>query len=333
MDRVQRAQHHHNRGGAHKIAGRLAAAEGELRTALALDPTRADSRYSLATVLLALGQYGEGFELYESRHDVPSFKNPKPKIPFPEWCGEDVAGRRLLIWPEQGFGDQIQSARFAPVLKGLGATVTLLCAPALVRLFSELGVEVVAASGAIEFPDPDYWVMCESITGRLGATPETLPNEPYLPSVLISRTPGPLRVGLATKGDARHINDAHRSLSVADAGRLRDIPCEIVSLHLEDSGAKDFKETAELIAGLDLVISVDTAVAHLAGALGKPCWILIPAFNTDWRWMRNRSDSPWYPSVRLFRQEIAGDWGPVLGRIEAAVAEAAAAWPGVSLAT
>lgn len=320
---AQMAQDHHDRGGAHKIAGRLEAAEAEFRAALSLDGGRADTRYSLATVLLARGHYGEGFALYESRHDVPSFRNPKPPIPFPEWRGEAIIGKQLLIWPEQGFGDQIQSARYAPVLKAMGAKVTLLCAPALSRLFTGLGVDVVSASGAVEFPDPDFWVMCESITGRLGLMPDRLPNAPYLAARAGAGRPDRLRVGLATKGDARHFNDAYRSLVGGDVTGLHSLPCDVVSLHPEDSGAKDFMDTAEIIAGLDLVISVDTAVAHLAGAMGKPCWVMIPAFNTDWRWMRDRSDSPWYPSMRLFRQAKPGDWSLVLTQIEDAVARVA----------
>lgn len=323
MTPAQAAQHLHDRGGGHKLAGRLAQAEADFRAALALEPGRADTRWALGTVLLALGRYAEGFPLLEARHEVATFVRRRPDLPYPEWTGGEVAGRRILIWPEQGFGDQIQSARFAPLLRDRGAEVTLLCSPVLARLFGRLGVHVVAAAGAVEFPDPDGWVMSESIAGRLGVTPDTVPNRPYLTFPEPPARSGRLRVGLVTAGNPTHPNDAWRSLSPAEAARLRALPAEMVSLHPEDSGARDFLDTAEIVAGLDLVVSVDTAVAHLAGALGKACWVMIPAFNTDWRWMQDRTDSPWYPSMRLFRQTAPGDWTGVMAQIEDAVARLA----------
>jgi hypothetical protein len=324
MQAIDRAQRHHERGGAHKVAGRLKAAEQEFRAALALDPTRAASRYALGITLLGQGRYPEGFPFFESRHQVPEFRNHKPDLPFPEWRGESVAGRRIVIWPEQGLGDQIQFARFGPILKAMGADVTLLCAPALARLFQRLGIRVVAASGAVEFPDPDAWVMCGSIAGRLGLTVAGLPAGPYLSAGSVAPAPRRarlLRVGVATRGNPNHANDQHRSLGKAEVDRLLALPVEFVSLHPEDTGAKDFQDTADLIAGLDLVISVDTSVAHLAGAMGQEVWTLIPAFNTDWRWMQGRSDSPWYPSMRLFRQAAPSGWTEVIDAIAAALSE------------
>lgn len=318
MQPAQRAQQLHNLGGGHKVVGQLAAAERCFRAALEIDGARADSRWALGTVLLAQGRFEEGYDLLEARHEVAAFKRRKPDLPFPEWRGEPVAGKRLLIWPEQGFGDQIQSARFAPVLQQMGAEVTLLCSPALARLFGRLGVRVIAASGAVEFPDPDAWVMSESVAGRLGCAPDTLPRDPYLTLPDSRPGNGRLRIGLMTRGDPAHQNDAHRSLAAGESERLAALPGDVVGLHPDTSRARDFQDTAELIAGLDLVISVDTAVAHLAGAMGKPCWVLIPAFNTDWRWMQGRPDSPWYPSLRLFRQSAPGDWGPVLAEVEGA---------------
>ena len=324
MTDAETAQLHHDLGGAHKIAGRLQAAEQAFRAALALEPGRADSRWALGTVLLAQGRFAEGYPLMEARHEVATFRKRRPDLPYPEWFGEEVAGKQILIWPEQGFGDQIQSARFAPLLREMGADVTLLCSPVLFRLFGRLGVNVIAASGAVAFPDPDGWVMSESIAGRLGLTPDTLPNRPYLAVPEPIRKRGGLRVGLATSGNPTHANDAWRSLPASGAARLRGLPAEVVSLHPEDSGARDFLDTAEIVAGVDLVVSVDTAAAHLAGAMGKPCWVLVPAHNTDWRWMTGRTDSPWYPSLRLFRQGAPGDWGPVLDAVEAGVARLAA---------
>lgn len=307
----------HYLAGVHRMQGRLEPAEAGYREALRLAPAAGATKRVLATVLLAQGRYAEGFELYEARHELPALT--KPALPFPEWRGEPVAGKRLLIWPEQGFGDQIQFARFAPILAAMGAEVTLICAPALARLFagSLTGVKVIAASGQITFDDPDYWVMVQSLAWRLGATPQSLPAEPYLKSVGHWRPlgPGP-KIGIMTRGNPAHDNDANRSLDAADSARLRALPGRVVDLSPDSTGAADFAETAALLDQLDLVISVDTAVAHLAGAMGKPCWVLVPAVETDWRWMTSRSDTPWYPSMRLYRQAAGEDWGVVLDGLE-----------------
>ena len=306
------AEAHHHLAGAYRLQDRLDLAETEYRRALQLAPGAAATARVLAVMLLSQGRYPEGFALLEARHAIPDMA--KPALPFAEWRGEPLIRKRVLIWPEQGFGDQIQFARFAPVLKAMGAEVTLLCHPELVGLFeASLGVQVLAAKGAVEFPDPDYFVMQGSLAARLGVTVETIPNAPYL------HAPHPppaqqasLRVGLKLAGNPHHTNDANRSLDAAAAAALRALPVETVSLEPADTGAADFAETADILAGLDLVISVDTSVAHLAGAMGKPCWVLLPKVETDWRWLRERADSPWYPSIRLYRQTLAGDWsGPI----------------------
>jgi tetratricopeptide (TPR) repeat protein len=308
------AEPHHLLGGVLAPLGELDAAEGHYRRALELAPQAAGTARSLAVLLLSLGRYAEGFALFEARHQLPQYA--KPALPYPEWGGEPLAGKRLLIWPEQGFGDQIQFARFARVARERGAEVTLLCWPPLERLFSSsLGVQVIAAQGAVEFPDPDFWVMTMSLAARFEATLESLPAEPYL---FAPHPPAPspdrlgLRVGLMTRGAAIYANDANRSLSYEAEAALRAMPVDIVGLAPEETGAGDFADTADVIAGLDLVVTVDTAVAHLAGAMGKACWVLLPAAWQDWRWLRERRDSPWYPSVRLYRQANAGDWAPVV---------------------
>jgi tetratricopeptide (TPR) repeat protein len=310
------AEPHHHLGVEFERQGRLAEAEAELRRALTLDAGARSTMQTLALLLLSQGRFAEGFELFEARHDQPNLA--KPPLPYPEWRGEPLKGKRLLIWPEQGYGDQIQFARFAPILAAQGAQVTLLCRPGLERLLAgSLGVEVLAAAGPVEFPDPDYWVMTVSLAARMGVTLETIPGAPYLrpPEPPPARTGG-FKVGLVTSGSAAHVNDANRSLPPEAAARLRRLDAAIVELDPARSGARDFADTAAVVAGLDLVISVDTSVAHLAGAMGKPCWTLIPAVATDWRWLREREDSPWYPSMRLYRQARAGDWTAELDRIE-----------------
>jgi hypothetical protein len=318
------AEAHHHLAGVQSRMGRFEAAEASWRRALALAPDAASPALGLALLLLSQGRYEEGFRRFEARHALE--RVAKPALPFPEWRGEPVAGKRILVWPEQGFGDQIQFARFAPVLKAMGADVTLLCRPQLARLFAgSLGVRVIAAAGAVEFPDPDAWVMCCSLAGRLGATLETLPAAPYLRPV--SAWP-PLsqgfKVGLATHGNPAFAEDHRRSLSPQAKAVLRDLPVGAVDLDPAVSGAADFADTAGIIDQLDLVVAVDTSVAHLAGAMGKPCWLLL-AHEADWRWLRGREDSPWYPSMRLYRQPRPGDWAAVVDRVAADVAALAAA--------
>ncbi|CAN7282214.1 tetratricopeptide repeat protein [Phenylobacterium sp. LjRoot225] len=299
-------------------AGDLELAEAHLRKALELAPEDMATARLLAILLLSQGRYAEGFALFEARHAMDAYV--KPRLPFSEWPGGDVAGRKILIWPEQGFGDQIQFARFAPILKAKGADVTLVCWPPLERLFAgSLGVRVIPARGEISFPDPDGWVMACSLAARLGVTVETVPGAPYLQSASPwpKALPPGVKVGLMTAGNRANANDRNRSLSGREAEALRSLPAQVIDLDPAATGAADFADTAAIVEQLDLVISVDTAVAHLAGAMGKPCWVLLPVQGLDWRWMRGRRDTPWYPSMRLYRQATPGDWAPVLGEIAA----------------
>jgi hypothetical protein len=308
----------HHLGHLSEACGDLAQAEACYRRALLLAPAAMPTARLLGVLLLSQGRYREGFALYEARHATEAGR--KPPLPYPEWRGGPVAGRRILIWPEQGLGDQIQFARFAPILRTQGADVTVICWPPLARLFADsLGVRVIAARGDVDFPDPDAWVMACSLAGRMGVTPETIPASPYLraarpwPKAL----PPGLKVGVMTSGNPANANDRHRSLPAEAAEALRRLPAQVVDLDPAATGATDFADTAALVAQLDLVISVDTAVAHLAGALGKPCWLLLPARGLDWRWMRERRDSPWYPTMRLYRQTTPGDWRPLLRAVAA----------------
>lgn len=313
---------HHVLGRLLMRRGRFAEAEAAFRRVLDLAPGAPSTRLALAHLLLSQGRYDEGFAYFEARFEIAPEK-AKPALPFPEWRGEDVAGRKLLIWIEQGYGDQIQFARFAPRLKALGAHVTLVCLSPLHRLFAEnLDVRVIAASGRIDFPDPDFWTMPCSLAGRLGIGLDQLSGAPYLrapPGPRRDLPPG-LKVGLMTRGNPAHGNDANRSLPPEQAERLRAARATVVDLDPASTGAADFADTAALIDQLDLVVSVDTSVAHLAGAMGKPCWVLLPELDCDWRWLRDRRDSPWYDSARLYRQTPRCDWGEVIDRVLADVA-------------
>ena len=300
------ADEYHAVGRALAFEGLFRDAEAKFRLALNEEPGRTTALFDLGLALMAQGRYREGFPYYAARFGLAGSR-PKPRLPYPEWQGEPLKGRNIALFPEQGLGDQIQIARFAPVLRKMGADVTLFCDAPLQRLFEGLGTRTIAASGAVEFPDPDYLCMIMDLPGKLRSTLQTLPSTPYL-----SATPRPMgaRIGVARRGKATHANDARRSLPDDLV-----LPFEALELSPEVTGAKDFQDTADIIAGLDLVVSVDTSIAHLAGALGKPCWLLLPRQGIDWRWMANRTDSPWYPSMRLYRQEVADDWVGVLKRV------------------
>jgi hypothetical protein len=276
-----------NLGVAHGRQGDLVRAETVIRRSLALRPNDPVISYNLAAALLKLGQLAEGFALFEARSFIPGLAAPKPSLPYPEWAGEDLAGQRLLIWPDQGFGDQIMYARFVALLVERGAEVTLLCAPGLVRLYAaNLKAQVIGASGAIEFPEPDDWVMGLSLAHHLGFTLETLPAAPYL-SAPGARLKAPTGIGFVVKGAPRQANDHNRSLTPAAVGDLIEVLGPATHLDPEVTGARDFADTAAIIAELDLVVTVDTSVAHLARAMGKPVWIMLTDVGACWRWMRD----------------------------------------------
>lgn len=258
--------------------------------------------------MLRAGRYAEGFRLYDAAwRKVHAGR--WLDLPLPRWRGEDLAGASFLISGEQGFGDQIMFARFAKLLQALGAEIHWPCERPLSRLFAQcLGFRTQGDSPASAYYCPSghlpvhfFPPLCEP------------PSGPYLSPPPVARFLG-AKVGIVTRGDPDHVHDSVRSLPRELATELLSLP-GAVSLHPEDTGAADFYDTAAIIAGLDLVVSVDTSAAHLAGAMGKPVWILLSSEWCDWRWMRDRDDSPWYPSARLFRQETPGDWTGVVARV------------------
>ncbi len=272
-----------------------------------------------------------------------------PDLPYPRWQGESLAGKSLLIWPEQGLGDYIQFCRYAPLLKDRGlARLSLFCAPSLKALLETVnGVDAVITDPA-SVPGHDYWCFPLSLPLHFGTTVDAIPAAlPYLRALpermdrWRNRLPGEGRkVGLAWKGNPKLKNDSNRSLpGLETLAPLWAVPgVSFVSLQKgpgEDQAtqapaaqpiialgtqAGDFADTAAIIAQLDLVICVDTAIAHLAGAMGKTCWVLLPALGTDWRWLDDRPDSPWYPGVmRLFRQSKIGDWSRTVDEVASAL--------------
>jgi hypothetical protein len=242
-----------------------------------------------------------------------------------------------LVRAEQGFGDVIQFARYLPLIQAAGGTPILLCAPSLIPLINAMpGIQTVAASEPL--PHYDAWIDQASLPLAFKTTLPTIPTpqgylhaDPDHVQAWRARLPAGRKVGVVFSGNPRHQADQRRSVPLDLIGRLPDIPgLHFVSLHHGTSAAclgrqdltpwmTDYAQTAALIETLDLVIAVDTSVAHLAGALGKPVWILLP-HAPDWRWLLGRTDSPWYRSARLFRQPAAGDWTSVLTQVRDALA-------------
>jgi tetratricopeptide (TPR) repeat protein len=258
-------------------------------------------RGNLGAAYLSLGRPDKGWALYDERAERTG--SPARGLPFPEWRGEPLAGKSLFIWLEQGFGDQILAARFVRRLKA--ERITFACSPELARLFEGLDPRTTVVTGEVEVTPHDCWTLPMSLPRWAKA----VPTEPYL-----SRASGPVRgVGVAWRGRAEP--DPRRSLPREAAQALLALP-GAVSLDPEESGAKDFRDTADLIAGLERVISIDSAVAHLAGAMGKPTQVLLHAQSADWRWREAKPGvAAWYPSARIARQSTQGDWSGLVDRI------------------
>ncbi|HEX7946544.1 MAG TPA: glycosyltransferase family 9 protein [Phenylobacterium sp.] len=289
-------------------AGRYDDAIATLRATLEKFPGLGDVQWRLGLMLLREGQFEEGWRLFETRPiSMGGRPGGKPTLSMPEWDGRPV--RSLLILQEQGLGDQIMFARYAAHFRDQGVAVSILCHPLLARLFERLGgVQVIPGQGRVQLPAAEAWALGPSLPGLSGVTP----SRPYLRA-----SPGGTGVGVLSQGNPGHVNDAARSLPPEAAAELAAIP-GVIDLAQAATGAQDLEDTARIIEGLDTVVCVDTAVAHLAGAMGKRCFLMLP-FVPDWRWMRDRSDSPWYPSMRLFRQPAPGDWASVTAEVKRAL--------------
>jgi hypothetical protein len=309
---VDIAQSYCNAGLSLVLEQRYEHAEAAFRAALGQDPGHQRARWGLAHALLGLGRYAEGWPLLRSRFELFPQEVKAPARDFPEWRGEPIADATLLVMPEQGFGDQIMLARFLPALRERQVRIMLATRPPLVRLLEPFADQIVPleAGRSATVPKYDCWTHLFSLPELLGITLETVPDAPYLRSL-----GPPPRASAGRTGLFWRTADAHRSLPDDIARRLLDRG--LLSLHPEDTGAADFAETAAIVDQLDLVVTIDTAMAHLAGALGKPVWVLLPARKLDWRWMRERADSPWYPTARLFRMGPDEDWAGLVARLEA----------------
>lgn len=324
---------------------RETAAERCYRDAIAVDAGYAKAHFNLSYLLLRQGRMEEGWAKLEYRAQSPTVA---AYFNCPRWSAQALAGKALVIVLEAGHGDLIQFCRYIPLLAAAstGLHITLICHPALKTLLATLsGVDCLYAfDEAIPATRWDYWVPVLSLPGLCGTRIDTVPAPvPYLAANrarvaywAAQLGTDRLKVGLVWRGNPDFENDVDRSLpSLATLDPLAAIPgVQLVSLQKGPgqadtsnaldvlplgAGLLDFADTAALIANLDLVISVDTAVAHLAGALGKPCWVLLPDYRCDWRWLAGRVDTPWYPeAMRLFRQPAAGDWAaPVAAIVQA----------------
>jgi len=272
-------------------------------------PGHAELQSWLPFALLMQGRWRDGFREYETR--APRQALLARRMGIPEWDGP-VAGRSILVWCEQGIGDEIQTVRFVRDLRERGARrIYLACRAVNARAFQQLDVDLVVDRGAkaFEVPAVDCWVKTWSIPHRLGLDVADISGRPYLAAEPTRRG----GVGLVERGNPANPRDEHRSMP---AGLLQAaVPHGEL---LTPTG--DTLDSLGRLAGLDLLITVDTSWAHMAGALGIPCWILLPYRDLDWRWLRERSDTPWYDSVRLFRQPRPGDWASVLADVRAALA-------------
>jgi len=317
----------------------LPAALSHLAAAVRLAPQNAEARWEWGTTLLAAGDFERGWPEYEWRWRQPDFQTPIPGLAAPRWEGAELHGRRILLYAEQGYGDSLQFVRYVSLVAARGGRVVLVCAAPLRSLFETVpGVELVATNPA-QIPPCEVQASLMSLPFIFKTTLATIPaGIPYLTIPSQGFTLGPAagnrrRIGLVWAGRPTHRNDRRRSLPFAAlSGLIETVEVDWFSLQVGAPAAElaalverntitnlegqlnDFGDTARAIIQMDLVIAVDTAVAHLAGALGKPVWLLLP-YEAEWRWLVGRSDSPWYPTMRLFRQSQPGDWAEVIERV------------------
>jgi tetratricopeptide (TPR) repeat protein len=333
-------------GGGLLAVGRAGEALASFEAALALDPGHVKARFGAALARLILGDFAGGWPLYEARWDDPEFSPEGRMLGRPLRPGEEVAGKTVWLRHEQGLGDTIQFVRYVPLLRARGARVILQVQAPLLDLLRPLADEADARAEAPA--DFDVCLPLLSLPWVFGTEPATIPaSTPYLHADpgrvaawrdrLGPRT-GP-RIGVAWSGNPDHPNDAIRSIPAgafldafpeqaelhAVQTQLREADLAAVQAHprlrLHGTALADFGDTAALLSLMDLVVCVDTSVAHLAGAMALPAWLLVQR-NADFRWMQDRRDSPWYPSMRLYRQPGERQWKPVLAELARDLADA-----------
>jgi tetratricopeptide (TPR) repeat protein len=334
---------HNNLGLALQKQGNIYDAIDHYQKAVTLDPDYVDARFHLSMALLLNGELKDGFALYDwrwRRRDWP----PLPSQSL-HWDGSPLMGKTLLITAEQGFGDTIQFIRYIGLIPKDGGHILVECQKPLLELFKCLqGIDGLFPQGKT-LPAHDIYAPMMSLPRICGTTLETIPADiPYILSpqnhaLNLENFPGTrLKIGIAWAGNPQHVNDAERScrpdhfIPLFNMAEIRfyslqkdcPVPAEMIKKYdqLVDLADRleDFTDTAAFIDQLDLVIAVDTAVIHLAGAMGKPVWALLP-YVPDWRWLMDRMDTPWYPTMRLFRQTQPSDWGSVFQKVRQTLCE------------
>jgi tetratricopeptide (TPR) repeat protein len=341
---------HTNLGKVLPYKGEFQAAVRALEKAVQVNPQSSFAHQALAVELLRLGDFRRGLPEYEWRREPLSAVLSKTPNSGPQrWDGSDIRGRTIFIHGEQGFGDNLQFVRYVPMIAKLGGRVILGCRPELRRLFEGcLDVDKVISDGD-PFPKFDCHCPMASLPLAFATELETIPaSVPYLkadPGLIqawanvLGPRDGLLRVGLAWAGNPDFEDDRRRSLTLAQLNPLADahkaVFCSLQKgqpalqlaaaprqLKLIDLGSEltDFADTAAAMYSLDLIITTDTSIAHLAGALGLRVWVMLP-FVPAWRWLIDREDSPWYPTMRLFRQRTSGDWAEVIDRVAKSLVE------------
>nr|WP_249158220.1 tetratricopeptide repeat protein [Bradyrhizobium jicamae] len=346
------AKGHANLAVALRNAGRIDEALEVSHRAIALDPDQPLAHYNHAHFLLMNGDLEAGFEEYRWRRQCKSLSDGDPVFTEPEWQGEPLDGRTLLLFAEYGLGDALQFVRYLPMAADMGGPVVLQVQPALAALLRTIRPDVTVAARGEPLPPFDLQLPLMSLPRIFRTTLDSIPADiPYLQAdpARVTRWQrvlggvSALKVGVVWSGNPCHKGDRQRSLSAEAVLPRLVVPCvQLYSLQKEPRpedrpvlarlggdvvdlalALGDFADTAAAVAALDLVIAVDTSVAHLAGALGRPVWVLLP-YALDWRWLRDREDSPWYPTMRLFRQRAPQAWEGVLARMSAELARVAA---------
>ena len=318
---------------------RLDEAAETYRRVTELDPGNAKAAWQLAHIALLTGDFAAGWAAREARWNMPDFSTEYPKFSEPKWLGEEpIDGKTILVHVDEGLGDTLQFARYLPLMADRGARVVLVAQDALCPLLSGVrGVSECVPFSLRAYPSFDMHCPIMSLPLAFGTTLETIPPANYLPPLPAERIAqwenrlgarDRLRVGLVWSGNPKQGNDRNRSMPLARLAPLLDLDATFVSLQKDlrpddatllaksnivdlTADLTDFVETAALISCLDVVITVCTSVAHLAATLGRPTWVMLP-YLPDWRWLLDRDDSPWYPAVRLFRQDSTRDYARVV---------------------
>jgi hypothetical protein len=314
-----------------------------LQRAIALKPDFVTAKFNLAVAQLLAGDYAQGWATYENRWNYEHLAGTLPTFSQPRWTGQDLTGKTILVIGEQGHGDTIQFVRFLHDLRNRGAIILLQVTDGLVSIMTDMGVAYKVGTYGVDLGEFDYWTPIMSLPLYLGTTLQNLPKplgylraDPKLSTAWTQELglKRKMRIGIAWSGRRDSWLNQHKGVPFdqicnflsenpsydwinlqADCTEEEQQVLDKLGVRSFPGKIKNFADTAALMSSMDHVVSVDTAVAHLAAALGKPTFIMLNNFAVDWRWLLNRKDSPWYPSALLFRQPSIGDWRSVFDQV------------------